>query len=226
MLRFIGRVLGITAFLIVSCILTYPNNTFAIPPLSDSDAKRIVEEGTNKEFFLYAPTGDIRIAVIADEARPKNKLFSEKTMESFRNLEKIGLLSITEKNGKCEIGRICYIIKITEKGEKFKDRTDELGFYWFKTAYTKVNKIVRNTEYKNIEAPNDEFRLVLGVYDYYHTEIGKEFYEVYGKNTYRLHKQYKFKALLKHEPFQNKYIYIKRDWGYLDKDTFETKRIL
>lgn len=224
MWKYLGNVLGVAIFLIVSCVLTYSHPAYAIPSLSDSNAKKIIEEGRNKEYILYAPTGDIRVAIISDEANPKNKLFSKKGMDSFKVMEKIGLLSITEKNGRCEIGRECYVINLTEKGKKVNVGADELGFYLFRIGEVKISKIVKNTEYKptlNLNS-SEEFRLVLCVGDFFPTEVGKQFYSITGE---QLHKQYKFKVLLKYDPFKEKYLYVKTDWGYLDKDGFKTNRI-
>ena len=40
-----------------------------------------------------------------------------------------------------------------------------------------------------------------------------------------VHKEYKFRALLKASPFQNTYTFVTWDWGYLDKDGWESSNI-
>ncbi|NIO20116.1 MAG: hypothetical protein GTN76_05075, partial [Candidatus Aenigmarchaeota archaeon] len=46
------------------------------------------------------------------------------------------------------------------------------------------------------------------------------FYPAYGQN---LQKKYKFRAIVKEDPFQEEFAYITSDWGYLDKGTWETR---
>lgn len=225
MRKYFCRRLGIAILLTISYVLTYPNLVFAIPPLSDSDAKIVVEAGINIGYLLYAPTGIIKVKMPGTGGPDaENKEFSVNTFKIFQDMEKIGLLSIGGGDADYSSLKYTYNINITDKGNKVKDKIDDKGFYWFRTATLKVNKIVKNVEYKQpLGATNDEFRLIMGIYDFYPTDMGKEWFPLRTKD--KIVKQYKFKALVKYDPFQSKYLYVKRDWGYLDKNIFETHNI-
>lgn len=217
MRKHLGRVLCTAVFIIVSLVLSHLNLAFAIPPLSEGNARQVIEGGMNKKYLVYAPVGEIKM----DYFKPENKWFTAKMIDKFKVLQKIGLINMTPVKIATEIFPR-YNVSLTEKGKKLTVGTDESGFYLFRIGDMKISKIIKNTEYKDPAKPSEEFRLLLCVFDYFPTEIGKEWYAANGE---KLHKQYKLKALLRSDPFQDKYLLIESDWGYLDREKYETNNI-
>jgi hypothetical protein len=109
-------------------------------------------------------------------------------------------------------------------GKSLELGKDKDGRSMIQAAKIKIIRIVRNTESKPIKAltGSDDYRLVLGICEYYPTEFGLALAKPRGV-AYR--KQYKFRALLKYDPFQNKYRYDNADFGYIEEGKWLTNDV-
>lgn len=213
-------------FILLVCLIYNYDFALATQPLSDSEAKEIIAKGRNYNFTI--PVGDFYVTSALEDAMGGStgeSLLNSKDMEFVRGLQKIGIITISEykldTTQSLELmGKKKIKVSLTDKAKQIVSKTED--GYTIKVGEIKVTKIVKKVEHKISELPEDDYRIILGVYDFIPTAIGQEYYAAIGT---KLFKQYRLRALLKLNPFTNKYTYVVSDFGYLDKDVWETDHV-
>jgi len=198
---------------------------------SDSDISAIVNEGLTNSQVMLIPIGTIQVLNPFESALggaiTEEGVYRHQYLQELRLLERIGLIQIREVPQRA-LGflgggaRFKYEVSLTDRGRKAAEPKKE-NFVGVVLGRTQVTKVVKNEKYTNPNLPQSEdYRLVLGVYNYTPTDIGKEYFAA---RNQQLQSQYKVKALLKHNPFTSRYEFVALDWGYLDKDGWETHQV-
>lgn len=83
-----------------------------------------------------------------------------------------------------------------------------------------ILEIIRNTPYQSRNLPaTEEFRLVLGTYHVESIPWSKDLFPEYGE------KDYKFRAILKFNPFTKNYSFVTADCGEISKDEWSGNNI-
>ena len=92
---------------------------------------------------------------------------------------------------------------------------------FIRTANCKVKKIIRDTPYESeYLSKTEQYRLVLGTYE----RIPTEFVKTLGHDGVKT-KEYKFRALLKLNPFNDHYTFVAGDWGIIEEDGWHTSNV-
>src|ERR1039458_4441388 len=82
----------------------------------------------------------------------------------------------------------------------------------------KVRTIVKDVEYHRSGLPqSDDYRLVMGTYEVMPNAFGK------GQGLPQ--SVFKFRALIKLNPFNQTYSYAAGDWGKVDADVWQTQNV-
>ena len=86
----------------------------------------------------------------------------------------------------------------------------------------KIKSIVKDVEYHNPDlSQTDDFRLVMGTYEDTPTDFGKS-QEAIGQASFGA---FKFRAIVKLNPFNQTYEYVTGDIGKIDADSWQTQNI-
>jgi len=87
----------------------------------------------------------------------------------------------------------------------------------------KVKTIVKDIEYHNPNlSQTDDFRLVMGTYEDKPTDFGKSQGATGIVGEFGV---FKFRVVIKLNPFNQTYSYVTGDWGKIDADDWQTKNI-
>ncbi len=201
--------------------------------LSESTASKLIENAKNESYIVSIPTGQIQILNPMEEEYG-DKQYPDKTYRSnmlkfLQVAEKIGLLSLREvkQRGIDVVSMIKYRIfnvTLTEKGKNAIVKKRNSGSPQIILGQMKMRKIVKITDWRhpNPSKQYENYKLILGVFDFFPSDIGKELLPAQG---YEVQSQYKIKALLKEDPFKEEWKYVTSDWGYLNKEVFESNKI-
>jgi hypothetical protein len=237
-----------------SCSKADTNSTQATMDVKEakSAAKEVpykseIERGFTKQFnCVEIPHGEIKIEPSDPGGSPylnqaqihyNDKLltsFTEQTVQIVNILfdeQKLGLVTIhdshgaptttsvyTNKNGELQIEK-AYTLEWTPKAIQLRDKTfSDADWIGIPLGKCKVETIVKDIEYHNPLLPqSDDYRLVLGTYEFTPNDFGKS-----QGNTVGV---FKFRALIKLNPFNQTYSFVDGDWGKVDADDWQTKNI-
>jgi hypothetical protein len=213
---YFSNLMGIALLLTLGCILIITPQALAAKPLSDGEAKYIVEEGKNSTYIMTVPVGSVKIFKFSNADDKKNLIFKTDFVYMLNLYKKIGIVNFERLEGKISDTYSVFNVSITEKGKRLAFKTNTAGEYEFKTANMKITKIVKNEDHDR------ENRIVLGIYEFTLTEFGKE---IYSETNTKFERQYKIKALLKYDDFKGKYYYVESDYGLIEKKEFETIKL-
>lgn len=214
---------GIVFLLILSCTFVITPQVSFAKPLSDAEAKKFIEEGRNKEYYIGVPVGNAKIHRFLIDTNFTNREYGSKmvkTLNILKGMDVINYKRIDDNDTTYDT----YNVSITEKGKKYDHKITDTGdLCFFKIGNMKITKIVKNSEHQLDKMANEDTRIVLGIFQYTPTNFGKEWYSRIGE---KLQEKYKFKAKLTYDDFKEKYVYVASDYGFIDKDKFETNRLL
>lgn len=220
----------------IQVTLMVVNPVFGAQQITNNDAIAIIEKGMNDDYVEIIPIGKIVIGSnIMTQQDPKNHVYNSKFRNILLGYNKIGIVLVDEikdMSMSSALGEKKYNVNITDKGKNNALGTNGQGDYLFRWANVKISKIVKNSEFKpafdyypagKIDRSAD-YRLVLGIYDLKYTDTQNEIHAALGLKVPKS-KALKFKALLQYDPFKEKYKYVQKDWGNLDKDDWVTNTI-
>ena len=112
-----------------------------------------------------------------------------------------------------------YNVKWTPKALTLRDEKNS-DIHWLRIPLgaCKVQTIVKDIEYHNPNlSQTDDFRLVMGTYEDKPTDFGKSQAGEYGV--------FKFRVVIKLNPFNQTYSYVTGDWGKIEADDWLTQNI-
>jgi hypothetical protein len=195
--------------------------------------KSVIERGLTLQFdYLNVPQGEfaadkemaIDIAKLNGATLPVR---SDAYADLLLSLEKQGLITI-EKVQDITVeawGRHLrdFKIKPTPKTLALCDkRYSDTNYCRIASGICKVKTIVKDVEYHNPNLPqSDDFRLVMGTYEDTPTDFGKS-QEAIGQANFGM---FKFRAVVKLNPFNQTYEYVTGDIGKIDADSWQTQNI-
>jgi hypothetical protein len=146
---------------------------------------------------------------------------SDKYMGILFAAQKDGLITVekisdNKDNGN---GQERYNVKWTPKALSLRDeKHSDANWLRIQCAVCKIQTVVKDIEYHNPNlSQSDDFRLVVGTHEIKVTDFGKSQGATDGI--------YKFRALIKLNPFNQTYSYVTGDWGKIDADNWQTQNI-
>lgn len=195
--------------------------------------KSEIEEGLTKQFnYIKIPLGKIEVMSARssewNEDDWQRKRFRNGMHGSLSRWQTLGLIraSAQPKDDSYAIaGTKKYVISPTQMALEASDEKLSTEDYLFiKTGNCTIKSIVKDTEYNHPKLPQSEdFRLVIGTYrrvlnDFIRSLTGEQ--ETLGSDEV-----FKFRVLIRVNPFNQTYSSHLVDWGYLDKDGWESDNI-
>ena len=214
---------------------------------ADEDALRAeIGKGLEAQFnVLQLPVGDIEImsAVLARDYPHDNfeqKRFRPSYVNFLAIMKQADLLAYVEKqvpprddfdirrNG----GRVLIVTPTVRARQHADSELSSTNSVVARIAKCEVQSIVRNSPYNAPRgSETEEYRLILGTYRGARYPWFTEMFHA-GKNAFRFNgietivaddnKEYKFRAVVKLNPFTKRYIFQIADWGDPKKDGWET----
>jgi len=216
----------ICSLLIVGCD---PNRQNSKDPGGANDAKpptsnlnEELEAGLSKQFgMIQIPRGDISVLSAVDlgmtKPDPRNKLFPNEMLNGLEQLKQGGLIDYTVYEPSFGGDRTRVRVTVTplkaaiDAADPSLSTSDALVIVTYKLA---VSSIVKDVEYHHPALPqSDDFRLVVGTF------------KAIPRDLKRPEEMYKFRAMLKVNPFNKTYSFQIADVGSLDDDLWKTQNI-
>ena len=116
-----------------------------------------------------------------------------------------------------------FTITPTERARNARDeKLSTSDWLRIRDGTCEVSQIVRTAPYQSPRLPqSEEYRLVLGTYTNFPTAFGKALMKEKSPNS----ANFKFRALLKLNPFTKRYTFQTADWGDLQKDDWATHNV-
>ena len=191
-----------------------------------------IESGLTRQFnYVAFPRGDIQImSGLSSQMEPDNpaaKRFSAKYLEFLQASRNAGLVQFSEKQ-QSQLDQIrsmgTRILTVTptplaiEQSDKQLSNKDYVNI---RTGTCRIQTIVKDIEFHNPAlATSDDFRLVVGTYERSFTDFAvKKLGNPDKKETY------KFRALVKVNPFNHTYSFQTADWGNISEDGWQSNSI-
>lgn len=203
---------------------------------TDSATKDILTRGLEQHFNMAViPDGQITIlSPFESQMRSgdfDNGIYKNDFLARLKLYQSIGIVTIrehtqTELQAFGRMGAVTLTVTPTvlarEHANKDYQGTRHFGI---KTGKVVIEDIVRDTTYTSLELPESEqYKLVLGTY----RVIADPWWEKLTAEqippvTYSI---FKFKALIKLDPFAKTYKFVKADYGIVNNEGWETNTIL
>lgn len=156
----------------------------------------------------------------------KERKFPPAFLTPLYTLKQRGLLELTQyqQSSLESIGNMGATRYSARPTEKLRDLADTA---WSKDQYliiplgtVTLEKIVLDTSYVTPQmTPADKYRMVLGTYHVTQSQWTKDVFPGSKDGSYR------FKAVVKYDPFSKNWLYVGADWGALNNDTWVTKNL-
>ena len=141
--------------------------------------------------------------------------------------EKAGLIAIEKKAedqnmASTHYGQAIWDVRWTPKAISLRDeKHSDTHWLGIQCGACKVQTIVKNIEYHASPLPqSDDYRLVVGTYELKTTNFTKSAEGIGGEDGV-----FKFRALIKLNPFNQTYSYVTGDFGKVDADGWQTENI-
>jgi len=192
----------------------------------------VISEGLSEMNYVSLPIGRVHISDNSEHGRYVRDLYLSRgepaiTTDYLAQLEevyaKLGLISCEKLPWDNDKGQF-YKFAVTQRAKDLADpnRSNDKELK-IRLGTRTVIQIIKDEPFKHPSLPkSDDYLLCVGAYRFEPTEIGKESYKAMG---HELFTKYKFRAVIKFNPFTNSYSFVTSDWGYLDKDNWESKNI-
>ena len=236
--RSLGRHLSSQAHTVPSlssislCILAISVGTgcSSSPSSRDSDSKDTIAAGISEQLnTILIPDGPIQIvyglSAQIEGSSFRTRRFSTQYLESLRRWEQKGLLSIRPVNQSTleTIGQMGAQTVVVVPAETLRKAADSArsknGYLAISAGSVRIEEIVRDTAYSSPQlSSSEQYRLVLGTYRLTPSPI-----TVFDSTD--VVKSYRFKALLKLDPFAKRYSFVAVDWGAIGTSEWETHRV-
>jgi hypothetical protein len=192
--------------------------------------KDVIEAGLTEQFnVLTIPSGEIQImsAMSSQFESPdvKRKRLPNQFLEALKAWQEGGLVTFVEiKQSELELigstGTRKYTVTPTKKALDASDpKKSDSDWLQIPIGQCKVLSVVKDIEYRNPKLPqSDDYRLVVGTYERSYNEFAK----AGGAGSNEV---FKFRALLKVNPFNQSYSFQGADWGKIEVDEWETQTL-
>ena len=192
--------------------------------------KEVIETGLTKQFnYLGIPRGKVQVMSAMssqfEAADLKNKRLPIQFLKAMEAWKEAGLIEYTElKQSDLDLmgnmGTRIFTVTPTQKANDAGDpKESDSAWLQIPIGQCKVLSVVKDVEYHNPKLPqSDDFRLVVGTYE----RSFNDFAKAGGAGTNEI---FKFRALLKVNPFNQSYSFQGADWGKIELDKWETDRI-
>lgn len=200
---------------------------------SDAELMEAVNRQIVGENTVLIPIGTIEVMNVFESG-----LQTTQTSDTIYTQERFKALSLYEQLGLAQIrkipqdeltffrdgARIQYISSLTDKG-RAATKPCSTNFAGLLLADAKVSKVFQVNRFTNPNYSASETCVIaLLTYDYFPTEIGRQYYSLI-PDMPPLRDKYKGKALLKYNPFTNTYRCEKLDWGHVDEEFWRSGNI-
>lgn len=232
--------------LIVAAILSIASCDRSAEPPTDVDTSSIreartaakaipykaeIETGLKKQFnYLKIPCGEILIMSGLDSQMEspnlKEKKFHINMLKALDKWKGAGLVTYAEKEQSDlamigNMGTRFFTVTPLQKAIEASDpKESSPEILYIPLGECKVISVVKDMKYSNPNLPqSDDFRLVVGTYS---RSYSKFLTELEGHKDAEI---FKFRALLKLNPFNQTYSFQFADWGNPDDDTWKTQNI-
>lgn len=198
---------------------------------STSVIKAMIADGLTTQFNVdWIPEGPITImsglSSQMEGQAPDAKRYNQSTYRYFQRFQSAGLLTLDEQRQSAleSIGRMGAITVVSTPTEKLRSMADKdqnkPGFVVVKTGKCDILSIVRDTVHTSPDLPSsEEYRLVLGTYRRTPSPIA------FALDPAAKPLDFRFKALLRLDPFAKAYGYVQADFGSIDSETWLTRNI-
>jgi len=189
-----------------------------------------IGEGLTRQFnCLYLPHGKIfvlsEIVARNEGINIAKRRYPPDYTETLDKLEALDLIHYEEVPQNIEdqvllnMGSRIFNVNVTRKAVDLGDR-EASDHEWtvIPLGQCFVRDIVKDMEYKHPTLPTDEdYRVVMGFYEVRPNDLGREFGGI--------DRRFRFRALIKLNPFDDSYSFVAADWGEIDKDNWETDNL-
>jgi hypothetical protein len=207
--------------------------TASIASARDDESMLREEIGRGLEEHLNVisiPSGEIEImSGFSSQMEANNfqsKRFKSDYLSFLDSMKTNGLLTYAEKPQSAleEVGRVgakTFVVTPTELALKHRDpELSNADYVHLRIATCKVESIIRSTPYESPRLPqSEEYRLVLGTY--YCKGIPWVRDTIPGGKD----ETFKFRAVLKLNPFTKRYTFQFADWGYPNEDGWKSNNV-
>ena len=195
------------------------------------DIGRIIASGLYRDYNVgQVPDGQIEImsglSASVEGSDFAARRFAPAHLEFLRSWEQRGLLALREHSQSSleAIGRMgarTFTVTPTEQLRSIADPTLATdGYLMIPLGSVTIEQIVSDAIYQSPAlSASEQWRLVLGTYRVKPTEIANEAASSTEDHTYR------FKALLKFDPFTNTFTYVAADFGRVGETEWLTQRV-
>lgn len=196
----------------------------------------VISEGMT--LYFYIPRGEISILSSSnnfDRPNPKAGLYAHTLLKGLQISAQIGLISF-EEIPQDEFAlrasmwtrryKITFLQKALDLEDKEKsDEHKQFGDCLVIPMGSKtVTSIVKAESYHREGLPqSDDYLLCVGLYRFEPTPFYFEY--ATAVNAEELVEQYKFRAIIKVNPFTKSYSYVDSDWGFIDRDTWVSENV-
>lgn len=195
--------------------------------------KSEIERGLTLQFdYMNIPHGEVEFSktLTGNGLRIEGKSAVDdldKYMEFLLEAQKNGLITIEKTSDNTDngqfygnfLGQKDYNVAWTPKALDLRDKKNsDADWLRIPLGACKVQTIVKDIEYHNPNlSQTDDFRLVMGTYEDKPTDFGKSQAGEYGV--------FKFRVVIKLNPFNQTYSYVTGDWGKIEADDWLTQNI-
>jgi hypothetical protein len=180
---------------------------------------------------ISLPIGDVEIMSGLSSQMEKSsferKRFKEDYLDFLQSMQKIGLATVAERSqsdlaGISRMGARTFTVLPTELSKQHRDEalsSDDSLVVGF--ASCEVLNIVRSSPYQSPGLPkSEEYRLILGTYRHSFMSWFLAINPQQDKTA-----EFKFRAVLKFNPFTKRYSYQFADWGLPKEDGWQTNNV-
>lgn len=191
------------------------------------------------KIFIFPGTTTIlsELASATNSGDTMRRIFQATYLKQLQEYQKWGLITLEEQQQSQlslvgGLGARHFIVRATPYAESIVEKikatssvnpSEKIDAIVISVGACAVTEIVKDVEYHNPKfSKADTYRLCVGRYTYKQTEFGKKHYAELG---FTLKPEYKFRALIKLNPFNNSFSYVDSDWGYLDNDEWESNNV-
>ncbi|MGI0036415.1 MAG: hypothetical protein ACRD98_11165 [Nitrososphaera sp.] len=206
-------------------------SALALPVASQDEdmVKAVISEGL-EDFFnsTWIPVGEITLMspfLSGWNNDFKAKRFNAKYLEHLKRLQTKGLVTVIERPRGIGSNTQAVTVIPTELAKKESDASVSArlasqgfeGLLIIPLASCEVLQIIRDTPYQSPKlSQTEEYRLVLGTYRRTSNKFGRSLDPGWTGGDF------KYRVVLQFNPFTKRYVYWLGDWGYIEKDGWET----
>lgn len=156
----------------------------------------------------------------------KARRFTPAALSSWRRLESKGLLTVRvlSQSSLQDMGRMGAQTVVVAPGERLRKEADTTqskdGYLLIPVGTVEIERIVLDTAYRSPQLPaSEQYRLVLGTYRRAPSALLTLI------DSTNKEKSYRYKALMKLDPFNESLRLVAVDWGDVGQDEWKTRNV-